>query len=265
MVDNLQRLGLTLNEAKIYLATLNLGEASPVSTIARKASVHRTTVYDVLEKLRKRGLIVRNKKTSGRYYRAMPPEKILSYLDEESRKLNRMMEDAKECLPRLNAEYTAMTNRPRVYFYEGEEGLMRVYEETLKAKGEILAYANAEVNHAMMNDYLVGYYKRRAKRKIPLRSISNDTPKDRAQFANDKKELRECRIVPKEKIDFTPEINFFNNKIMIANWKEKLGIIIESEEIANVFKQTFELAWEAAEKYHNKIVEEINTSKEDVS
>ena len=55
-------------------------------------------------------------------------------------------------------------------------------------------------------------------------------------------------------LDFTPEINFFDNKIMIADWKEKLGIIIESREITKVFKQTFELAWEAAEKYHKKIV-----------
>lgn len=49
---------------------------------------------------------------------------------------------------------------------------------------------------------------------------------------------------------------------MIADWKEKIGIIIESEEIANVFKQTFELAWEAAEKYHAEIEAEIkNKSK----
>lgn len=264
MVDYLEKLGLTRPEAKIYLATLNLGEASPVSTIARRASIHRTTVYDILEQLRRRGLIVRNKKSSGRYYRALPPNRILTYLDEESRKISRMMDDAKKYIPKLNDEYNAMANRPRVYFYEGEEGLMRVYEETLNAKGEILAYANAEVNHATMNEYLQGYYKRRAKKKIPLRSISNDTPKDRGQFANDKKELRQCRLVPKDKIDFNPEVNIFNNKIMIANWKEKLGIIIESEEIAKVFKQTFELAWESAEKYHKEIVKEIEATKGDV-
>ncbi|MBI5413536.1 hypothetical protein HZA42_04280 [Candidatus Peregrinibacteria bacterium] len=62
--------------------------------------------------------------------------------------------------------------------------------------------------------------------------------------------------MPKKNLDFTPEINFFDNKIMIADWKEKLGIIIESEEIVKVFKQTFELAWEAAEKYHNKIMDQ---------
>lgn len=255
MLDCLEKLGLSRKEAKVYLAALNLGEASPVSTIARKASIHRTSVYDTLEKLRKRGLVVKNKIKAARYYRALSPKKIINYLDEKKRELDQILEDAEDLLPDLEAEYKAMSNRPRVNFYEGEEGLMRVYEETLKAKEEILAYANAAVNHSTINRYLQDYYKRRASKKISLRSISNDSKEDREQHARDKEELRECRLVPKNKIDFTPEINFFDNKIMIANWKEKFGVIIESEEIAKVFKQTFELAWEAAEKYHVGLLE----------
>ncbi len=47
---------------------------------------------------------------------------------------------------------------------------------------------------------------------------------------------------------------------MIADWKEKLGIIIESEEIVRVFKQTFELAWEASEKYHREVMKKRKSS-----
>jgi hypothetical protein len=49
---------------------------------------------------------------------------------------------------------------------------------------------------------------------------------------------------------------------MIANWKEKLGIIIESKEIAKVFRYSYELAWEAAGKYHDEIVKKIENKTE---
>src|SRR3989338_2411851 len=57
MKDAIQRLitgGLSENEAKIYLALLELGKGT-VSEITRKANLNRTTGYDVLD-----GLVAKN-------------------------------------------------------------------------------------------------------------------------------------------------------------------------------------------------------------
>jgi hypothetical protein len=59
----------------------------------------------------------------------------------------------------------------------------------------------------------------------------------------DTEEKRESVLVPKETFSFHPEINIYNDKVMIASWREQLGIIIESAEIADAMKKTFELAW----------------------
>ena len=40
---------------------------------------------------------------------------------------------------------------------------------------------------------------------------------------------------------------------MIASWREKLGIIIESAEIADAMKKTYELAWIGAEEESKKL------------
>lgn len=261
MIEQLQKLGLSSKEAKVYIATLELGEASPVSTIARVAGINRTTTYDILEFLSKKGLVISSKHKKYQYYRAQPPEKLVAYLKEQSEKFSRLAEEAKEQLPELNTHFRALTGRPRVYFYEGEEGLIRVYEETLSSSEEILAYASDQANQEAIPWYFPKYYKRRAAKKIPIRALFPDTPKDRERHSLDKEELRTSRLVPKDKLDFTPEINFFDNKIMIVDWEEKLGIIIESEEIVKVFKQSFELAWEASEKYHKEIVKEMKKGK----
>lgn len=255
MLEELYKLGLSNKEAAIYLASLELGVASPVSTIAKKANINRTTAYDILDYLVNKGIVISFQKRSNHYYEALPPHKLVTYLEEQSKKFARLAQEANEMLPELNTHYR-ISGRPKVYFYEGEAGLIRVYEETLTASEEILAYASDQANQEAVPWYFPNYYKRRAEKKIPIRALFPDTPKDRERHKLDKQELRQSRILPKSKLDFSPEINFFDNKIMIADWKGKLGIIIESEEIAKVFKQTFELAWEAAEKYHNKIVVE---------
>lgn len=251
MMAQLLKLGLSSKEAAVYMALMGLGVSSPVSTIAKKAVVNRTTTYDILEILLEKGLVISQKKKSSRYYEALPPEKIVAYLKEQSEKFSHLAQEASAMLPELNVHYRA-SGRPKVYFYEGDEGLIRVYEETLSSSEEILAYASDQANQDAIPWYFPQYYKRRAEKKIPIRALFPDTPKDRERHKLDSVELRQSRLLPKDKLDFTPEVNFFDNKMMIADWKEKLGIIIESEEIVKVFKQTFELAWEAAEKYEER-------------
>jgi len=260
MLNQLLKLGFNPKEAALYLACLELGVASPASTIAKKANINRTTAYDILELLIQKGVVISHTKKSYRCYEALPPEKLIAYLKEQSKKYEYLAEEADKLLPELNA-YFRVSGRPRVYFYEGEEGLVRVYEETLTSSEEILAYASDQANQEAIPWYFPKYYERRTKKKIPIRALFPDTPKDRERHLLDKKELRKSRILPKNKLDFTPEINFFDNKIMIADWKEKLGIIIESPEIAKVFKQTFELAWEAAEKYHSEVMKKHTRKK----
>lgn len=253
MIDHLQKLGLNPKEAAVYLASMELGIASPVSTIAKKANINRTTTYDILDQLVQKGVVISQTKRGGRYYEALPPAKLIAYLKEQSEKYARLANEADQLLPELNTHYR-LSSRPRVYFYEGDEGLIRVYEETLTSSEEILAYASDQANQDAIPWYFPKYYQRRAAKKIPIRALFPDTKKDRERHSLDSQELRQSRILPKDKLDFTPEINFFDNKMMIADWKEKLGIIIESPEIVKVFKQTFELAWEASEKYHQKIM-----------
>lgn len=263
MKDALERLGLPKKEAACYFALLELGIGSPVSVIAKRAQVNRTTCYDLLDALEQKGLIIAKTIGGQKRFEALPPAKLAAYLKEQSEKFSRMAKETEALLPELNAHYRGSSGRPRVYFYEGEEGLIRVYEETLNSSEEILAYASDQANQEAVPWYFPLYYKRRAAKKISIRALFPDTPRDRERHSMDSQELRRSRLLPKEILDFTPEINFFDNKIMIADWKEKLGIIIESAEIVKVFKQSFELAWEAAGKYHKKI-EAAMKAKSDV-
>ncbi len=69
-----------------------------------------------------------------------------------------------------------------------------------------------------------------------------DTPLAHERRANDKAEFRETLLIPGDKYPVPTDIEIYDNKVMIASWHEKLGIIIESKEVATTLRSVFRLA-----------------------
>ena len=247
----LHALGFSAKEATVYVALLELGKGT-VTEIARKASINRTTGYDILDSLASKGVVNVSGKEPKQEYAAEPPESVTTYLKHEAEAARERIQKAEVLIPQLRSVH-ATQNRPRIKFYEGTEGLKQVYEDTLTSTETIRAYANAgEVNEGIPN-YFPEYYKRRARKNIAIRAIFPQTPAGIARSAFDAEEKREVAFVPIEKYYFSPEINIYDNKVMIASWREKLGVIIESAEIADAMKKIYELAWAEAKRLDQKL------------
>lgn len=233
-------------EANVYLACLELGKGT-VSQIARRANINRTHGYNILDSLVSRGLVNISGKEPKHEYAAESPDKIKEMLKNEIKKNEEFLKQAENIIPKLKSIHN-IKGRPQIRFYEGKEGLKQVYEDTLTSKGEILAYAMVEDVHKTLPEYFPKYYFRRAQKGIPIRAIFPDTKAARELTKDNKIQKRETALVPPEKFSFSPEINVYNNKVMIASWREELGITIESQEIAEAMKKIFALAWEEAKR-----------------
>lgn len=249
---SLLEIGFSPKEADVYLAILVLGRGT-ASKIARKAHIVRTTVYDILGSLFDKGLVTLTGKEPKQEYVALSPDQLKDYVAKELEKKQNDFKQVKESLvPQLKSIHN-VKNRPKVLFYEGKEGLEKVYEDTLSSHETIRAYANVSEMHEALPNYFPLYYKRRTEKGIAIKAIF---PTNKAGFERakeDKKEARESALVPADKYYFSPEINIYDNKVMIASWKEKLGIIIESSEIADAMKKVFELAWPEAKRLDKEI------------
>jgi sugar-specific transcriptional regulator TrmB len=244
--DSLLSLGLSYRETTVYLALLAIGKGT-VSEITRKAGINRTTGYDILDALVNKGFVSVSGKEPKQEYAAEPPEKILVYLDQEKEAAAKRLETAKQLVPQLKTLHN-IKSRPKVRFYEGIEGLKEVYEDTLKSKEDLRSLALVDEAENALEGYFPKYYQRRAEKNIAIRAIFPDSPGARQLKAKDDVEKRQSLIVPGDEYDLKPEINVYDNKVMIASWREKLGIIIESQEIADAMKMLFELAWKEAKR-----------------
>ena len=247
----LLELGLGAKEAKVYLALLELGKRS-VSPIARLAGINRTTAYDILNSLVLKGLVGVSGKEPKQEYVAENPNQVLHLLQREIEQKQELYKKAERLVPRLKSMHN-VSDRPQVKFYEGKEGLQQVYEDTLTSHETIRAYASVEDTQHTLPDYFPKYYKRRANKGIGIRAIFPNTPEARELATHNAEEKRDTALVPAEKYPLSPEINIYDNKVMIASWKEKLGIIIESKEIAEAMKTIYELAWAEAKRLEKEI------------
>ncbi len=242
----LQSLDFSEKEATVYIAILELGKGT-VSQISRKAGINRTTGYEILDSLINKGIVNLSGKEPKTEYAVEPPEALVTYFKKEADLAKERINKTQSLSPQLLRVY-ATQDRPRIKFYEGIEGLKHVYEDTLTSSETILAYASVEDVNSGIPNYFPEYFKRRSAKNIHIRAIFPETPLAYERSALDMDEKRESLLVPFDKYNFTPEINIYDNKIMIASWKEKLGIIIESKEIADVMKKIYGLAWEEAKR-----------------
>ncbi len=249
--SSLEQIGLRKRQIDIYLALLQMGEAT-VQEIANKTKVKRTTVYSILDVLIANGLATFIEKEGHRTYFAENPKKVILYFKNQEQELKTKLNKFSEIIPELSSIYNIQATKPKIRFYEGVEGLKQVFEETLTIKPheEILAIATAALIHEVLGDEWVNnYLTRRVGGKIKQRAIVEDSAWGREHQKNDKKENRVTRLVPKEKFPFSNEVNIFGNKVMIASFKDQIGVIIESADVARTQRAIFELAWLGADKY----------------
>ncbi|MCX6734613.1 MAG: hypothetical protein NTZ25_01740 [Candidatus Peregrinibacteria bacterium] len=256
ILETLRKIGFSEKEAKVYMQLIRLG-AQPVSTIAEKAGINRTTTYDIITTLTKRGLISSIKKGSATYFKALDPKNLLNYLErekvEQTKRIEKQQKEISALLPALISLENPESTKPKVSFYEGEKGLRQAYEDTLTSSETILAYANVETMHEGLPNFFPEYYQRRGvEKKIHIKAICPDNKISIERHKKDKKENRESILIPQSEYDFSPEINIYDDKVLIASWREKMAIIIKSKEIADFHKKMYKLCWAQAKKIKTK-------------
>lgn len=136
--------------------------------------------------------------------------------------------------------------KPKITFFEGENAIHSVYEDTLKEKPqEILEWNTDAFFERFPKEY--GYIKKRVALHIKARRIAGKGSQwDSTHRHLDEKELSETIIVPKEKFWPEIEVNIYNDKVAFMNYAENMSVIIESKAIADAMRQAYELSWQGA-------------------
>lgn len=242
MHTQLINLGLSSEEAKVYLALLELG-SGPASVIANKAKVPRVNCYHLLENLIHKGLVTSYVQKGLRRFSAEDPKVLINQQQE------RLLQ-AKKLVPQLQSLTHALASKPRIHFHEGLEGIKSIYNEAAETKGELLGYTDLKTFGKLFPDFLRDYCARKVKNRVKTRIISPSSP-EALRFLEEfypkryDPNLIEIFFVNPTEFQFENDIIIFENKVAIVslNPDELIGVTIESPVYARTEKAIFGLAW----------------------
>ena len=122
----LQKIGLSLNESRVYEALLNLGEAN-VNTISIRSKVHRRNVYDSLNKLIEKGLASETFVKSEKLFKPIDPQRLKEMIKEKETALESSLHDMKKL-------YHSVEPESQAYFFKGVEGFKNYLQLILEQK-----------------------------------------------------------------------------------------------------------------------------------
>lgn len=246
--NDLKQFGLEEKEAKVYLAALELGPTT-IQNLTQKSAIKRSTVYEMVKKLEKSGLISESIKGKRKVYIASEPEKLKRSISEKEKLL-------KEILPELKSLSNVGFVKPKITYYEGRDGLRQIHNLSLETVEKNASWISPirSIAESVGKDFLEGIIEKRAKDKYWIRSILvSDQHFDSYKYYDPTtfdKTYRKIKFAPRG-MNISNAIGIWDNKVaVLSSRKEGFGFIIESEEYTHTMKIFYDLIWNISKTWN---------------
>ena len=133
----------------------------------------------ILEALIKKGYVNQHVRADVKYFTAADPQTIIKSLESKEKEVEENRKSLVELLPEFYALTNPLSIKPKVKFYEGEEGVKRVMNDTLTSTEPILAWSayNSWLNTTSnLYKFVKNYARDRVEKyKIPVKILVEDT------------------------------------------------------------------------------------------
>jgi sugar-specific transcriptional regulator TrmB len=227
MLEPLKDLGLSDIEIKIYEKLFTKGEQT-ILELSKNAGINRSYCYEVLEKLSKKGFITKLLINNKSYWKALPSEQVLGYIDELKEKVSSSLQ---------NLNQHSKLQQTKIEIHQGKKGIKNICDKISESNTKVIGFgAEGQIKKFLPLDYKHIFNKlKNNKIKFELLTLKNKIPviKDNTKFKSFKKEFDTC-----------VEINVFDDKTIIFFWKDNLEAIeITDMDIANSFRNYHKQLW----------------------
>jgi len=233
---NLAELGLSKRETNAYLSLLELGSTT-VSKIVKKTGIPSSKIYEVLERLQKKGLVSYVLIRGVRHYQSSDPKIILQHLDEKREKIRKI-------LPLLIAK-RKLVKKQSVELYEGQKAVFTMFTNLIRDGRKNELYLIFSVGEEIKSKTAHRFFKiisaRRKMRNMDVRLLRTERNRPSWKTKHRKVKIRYT------KFDFPQGITVFRDTVIILTWEEIPYVIrIDSKIFADSFRNFFLQLWKSA-------------------
>lgn len=241
----LQDYGFTANERRVYLDVYKYGQ-SYASTVATRTGIDRTTVYSVLKKLVKEGVLIQTSSGETRAYMAVSPRIFMDKLDRAVEDLNLRKRGTRVFIEQMEGITRRVFLKPRTRIYEGAEAVMTLYRHTVATPGMQKSFLTLQWIPAELKDFLRReFIKLKIANNVRSNVLVAQSPAAQKYKTLDAKSNRQTKIISKHPFDLHSEIILCGgSEIAIIDFHETIyGIVIESHTLCKSMEMLFDYIW----------------------
>lgn len=240
----LTELGLTRNEAAVYVYLLRHGEQA-ASAIGKGAGITRVNTYYVLGRLQEKELVSRSSVSTKSVFRLEHPLSLNGYLENRLQCLETSRTRLQSVMSQLVSDFSLAEHKPGVFCLEGREGLLRAYDEVLRDHSDIVSLQDHQAVELFLGDYSRRFTARRVRLRVSHRII---TPASAATRHNEPLNVgvcREFRYIDSRSLPFTMDLKVNSKTVVMATFVKDsaVGIVIIDKEINKNFRALLEFLW----------------------
>ena len=252
----LEDLGLSEKEARVYLASLSVGPAG-FQKLAEQSGIKRVTTYVILESLINLGLMSQSTKGKKTVYIAEQPASLKRLLDKKEQAIRDQKLHFEELLPLLASLQNQSPDVPNVRFYEGVEGVRSIVSNFIsqhRDQGISKVYGISNI------DQIYSYFPEfREARGNPDRIRSEvesyflyTSAEGPILSATDEQKRRISRYVPASEYPINGDLTIVGDNIILLSLTgvKPIGVTIHSAELSKMMRAIFDLAWARAEHFN---------------
>ena len=236
----MENIGLTKSEIKIYTSLLKLG-SSKSGKITKEVNLHRSRVYESLNRLLEKGLVSYVIKNGIKYFESTQPERLMSHVDEQKNILNEKEKKIKELIINIKREIGVTKPEAEASILVGIEGYKTMRNDVLKTGKDLYLIGGKGKEDRILKYFFPNFNKIRIKNKIKWFILFESNLKNKSIT---KMPLMECRFLPK---GFTTPavINVYGDRVVNVLWKGDypLCFMVKNKDIADSYKQWFDILW----------------------
>jgi HTH-type transcriptional regulator, sugar sensing transcriptional regulator len=241
--EKIEKLGLTEQQAKVYLKLIELGP-STVGKLIKQLDIARVSCYDTLNRLISRGLVSFVNTRKSRLYQAADPVKLLHLAEEREKEAEKQKTIIQELLPELNKlRSVGEKEEKEASIYKTKEGIKSLFEQMLKVNKPI--YVMSATGRAIqeMKYYFPQWNEKRRKNNLRIKVIFNKELKNKKITEIP---LSEKRFLPKE-YSSPSTLFIFGDYVATLLWSDvPFVFLIKSKEISRSYLNYFEIIWNLA-------------------
>jgi len=238
---DLEKLGLSKNEARVYYALIQKKQAT-AAEIIKVIGAHRGIVYDNLERLIEKGLVSFVIKGMKKYFVAEEPDAIIEFLNSKKQAIDSEIKNAGKLIPEISKFLKAKTeDDSETRVFRGTKGLKKVLAETLTTKESwSIGMTNESVN-ILSSNYWENYNAKVKDLKIKEYFLLNADYKDTYFF--DRIKNVSYRRLPPELNQVTEIVLYKDQVAMFIFTKTPTVVVVKDKNLFQTFRQQFDFLW----------------------